>query len=200
VTQSCPKCGSPLAEGAEACRACGLAAAHFDRFSAGEEGEPPPAELAALWDLCAADWDSADAHEKFLAAAARLDAFLHAGRLYRRAARERGSADPRVVAGLERVRRMAEAAWLTRPPESASESEEKGPYRTAALLLLSLLLLAGLGGITVYIVRTLRSGDARDNQVRPAPTRHMPGAHRVVPREPVSGSGGDRTGGDGVGN
>ena len=200
MTASCPKCGAALAEGAEACPACGLAAAHFERFAAEEDLAPAPPELAALWDLCAADWDSVPAHEKFLAAAARLDAFLHAGRLYRRAARERGAADPRVVAGLERVRRMAEAAWLTRPPEpEASESEEKGPYRTVALLLLSLVLLAGLGGITLYIVRTLRAGDTTDNQVRPTPTRHIRG-HRVIPRDPVSGSGGDRTEGDGVGN
>lgn len=169
---SCPKCGAALAESAEACPRCGLAAVHFERFAA-EELEPPPPELAPLWQACADDWDRVDRHERFLAAAARLDAFLHAGRLYRRAARERGAADPRVVDGLERVRRMAEAAWLTRPPE-ASESQEGGPYRTVALLLVSLLLLAGLGGITVYIVRTLRAGDARDNQVRPPPTRHMP--------------------------
>lgn len=170
----CPKCGAGLAEEAAACPACGLAAAHFERFAA-EELEPPPAELAAFWQLCAADWASAEAHERFLAAAARLDAFVPAGRLYRQAARERGAADPQVAAGLERVRRMAEAAWLTRPPPGAAEGESQagGPYRTVALLLLSLLLLAGLGGITVYIVRTLRSGDAADGQVRPAPTRHL---------------------------
>jgi hypothetical protein len=197
VTASCPKCGAALGEGAEACPACGLAAAHFERFATEDDLAPVPPELAALWDLCAADWDRIDAHEKFLAAAARLDAFLHAGRLYRRAARERGAADPRVVAGLERVRRMAEAAWLTRPPEpAASESEEKGPYRTVALLLVSLVLLAGLGGITLYIVRTLRAGDATDNQVRPPPTRHI-GGRSVIPRDPA---GGDRAGGNGVGN
>jgi hypothetical protein len=72
---------------------------------------------------------------------------------------------------------MAEAAWLTRPPEAASESEEGGRYRTVALLLVSLVLLAGLGGITVYIVRTLRAEDSSDSQVRPPPTRHLP--HRV---------------------
>jgi hypothetical protein len=171
MTASCPKCGAALAGGAEACACCGLAAANFERYAA-DELEPPPPELAALWDACAVDWDSPEAHEQLLAAAARLDAFVAAGRLYRRAARERGAGDPRVVAGLERVRRMAEAAWLTRPPEAASESVEKGPYRTAALLLLSLLLLAGLGGITVYIVRMLRTGDATDN-VRSPPTRHM---------------------------
>jgi hypothetical protein len=170
----CPKCDAELSEGAEACPTCGLAAGHFETFAAAELDESPP-ELAALWDACAADWDSAPSHEKFLAAAARLDAFVHAGRLYRRAARERGAADPRVVAGLDRVRRMAEAAWLTRPPGGpvAGESQEGGPYRTAALLLLSLLLLAGLGGITVYIVRTLRSGDEPEGQVRPAPTSHI---------------------------
>lgn len=169
---ACPKCGAAVADGAEACPACGLASEHFERFAA-EELEPPPPELAALWDACIADWEDVDRHEKLLATAARLDAFLHAGRLYRRAARERGAADPRVVAGLERVRRMAEAAWLTRPVASEDESEESRRYRTVALLLLSLVLLAGLGGITVYIVRTLRSGDATDNKVPPVPTRHM---------------------------
>ncbi len=173
----CPKCDAELSDAAEACPACGLAAAHFESFAAAAELEQPPPELAPLWDACTADWDSVPAHEAFLAAAARLDAFAHAGRLYRRAARERGSADPRIVAGLERVRRMAEAAWLTRPPgEStlAGESQERGAYRTAALLLLSLLLVAGLGGITVYIARTLRSGDPPAGQVRPAPTRQQP--------------------------
>lgn len=170
---SCPKCGAALAEAAEACPACGLTAAHFERFAAAELEETPP-ELAALWQACADDWDSAPAHEKFLAAAARLDAFQHAGRLYRRAAREQGKGDARVAAGLERVRRMAEAAWLTRPPGTATGSQENGAYRTAALLLLSLLLVAALGGITVYIVRTLRGGDAAEGQVRPAPTRQAP--------------------------
>jgi len=196
---ACPKCGAALADGAEACPACGLAAEHFERFAA-EEREPPPPELAALWDACIAEWDDVSRHEKLLNAAARLDAFVQAGRLYRQAARERGGADPRVVAGLERVRRMAEAAWLTRPVAAADESEETRRYRTVALLLLSLVLLAGLGGITVYIVRTLRSGDAADSQVPPVPTRHMSGAHRVIPRDPVSGSGGDVSGGDGVAN
>ena len=172
----CPKCDAELSAAAEACPTCGLAAAHFESYAAGEL-EESPAELAALWDACTADWDSVERHETFLAAAARLDAFVHAGRLYRRAARERGSADPRVVAGLERVRRMAEAAWLTRPPgdlASAGESQEGGRYRTAALLLLSLLLVAGLGGITVYIVRTLRSGAPAEGKVRPAPTQRLP--------------------------
>ena len=170
----CPKCDAEVGAAAEACATCGLAAAHFESFAAAES-EETPAPLVPLWDDCLADWDSAPTHEKFLAAAAALEAFVHAGRLYRRAARERGSADPRVVAGLERVRRMAEAAWLTRPPGAAAESQERGPYRTAVLFILALVLIAGLGGITVYIVRTLRPADATDNQVRPPPTRHRPG-------------------------
>jgi hypothetical protein len=176
AARRCPKCDAALTVAAEACPACGLAVAHFDDFAAAESPkEEAHAALAPLWDACLADWDSAPTHEKFLAAAAAFEAFVHAGRLYRRAARERGSADPRVVAGLERVRRMAEAAWLTRPPGPAGESQDRGGYRTAALLLLSLLLLAGLGGITVYIVRTLRSGDPPTEEVRPAPTRQPPG-------------------------
>lgn len=173
MTAVCPKCETALAAGAEACRACGLAAANFERFAAEQADEPAPPELAALWEACGAAWEDDEGHERFLAAAARLDAFVFAGRAYRRAARERGADDPRVVSGLARVRRMAEAAWLTRAPAelgSARESEDKGPYRTVALLLLSLLLLAGLGGITVYIVRTLRAGDAAGQEVRPPPT------------------------------
>jgi hypothetical protein len=174
-TRRCPKCDAEVGAAAEACATCGLAAAHFESFAAEQEETPP--QLVALWDGCLADWDSEVSHEKFLAAAAALDAFVHAGRLYRRAARERGSADPRVTAGLDRVRRMAEAAWLTRPPGQSSlagESEKSGTYRTAALLLLSLLLVAGLGGITLYIVRTMRSGDPPAVQVRPPPTRQPP--------------------------
>lgn len=173
MSRTCPKCDAEHAETSEACPACGLAAAHFEGFAAAALEEPPP-ELGALWQACAADWDSVESHEKFLAAAARLDAFVHAGRLYRRAGRERGGHDPRVTAGLERVRRMAEAAWLTRPTATAGGSQDGGPYRTAALLLLSLLLVAALGGITVYIIRTLRGGDAAEGQVRPVPTRHVP--------------------------
>jgi hypothetical protein len=173
VERRCPKCDGALAAAAEACPACGLAAAHFESFATAE-AEETPAALVPLWDACLADWDSAPTHEKFLAAAAALEAFVHAGRLYRRAARERGSADPRVVAGLERVRRMAEAAWLTRPP-AAAESQERGPYRTAVLFILSLVLLAGLGGITVYIVRTLRSDEPPAGEVRQPPTRPVPG-------------------------
>ena len=170
--RSCPKCSTALAEAAEACPACGLVAAHFDSFE--READEAPPELAALWEACTADWDSEEAHDRFLQMAARFDAFIYAGRAYRRAAVDRGAGDPRVTSGLARVRRMAEAAWLTRPPDAASESQDKGPYRTVALLLLSLLLLAGLGGITVYIVRTLRAGDAAGDQVRPSPTRHRP--------------------------
>ena len=172
MTRSCPKCAAELAEAAEACPTCGLAASHFESFAA--ELEEPPPELAALWQACADDWELAPRHETFLAAAARLDAFVHAGRLYRQAARERGGDDARVVAGLERVRRMAEAAWLTRPPPSVAGSQESGAYRTVALLMLSLLLVAALGGITVYIIRTLRAGDAAEGQVRPSPTRFVP--------------------------
>ena len=174
AARSCPKCDAALAAAAEACPSCGLAAAHFESFAAAES-EETPAQLVPLWDACLADWDSVATHEKFLAAAAALEAFVHAGRLYRRAARERGNADPRVVAGLERVRRMAEAAWLTRPPGAAVESQEHGPYRTAVLFILALVLIAGLGGITVYIVRTLRSGDPAADEVRPPPTRPVPG-------------------------
>ena len=173
AVRGCPKCDAELAEAAEACPSCGLAVAHFESFAAAELEETPP-EIAALWQPCLDDWDRVSAHEQFLAAVSRLDAFVHAGRLYRRAARERGTGDPRVVAGLERVRRMAEAAWLTRPPALVAGSQENGTYRTAALLLLSLVLLAALGGITVYIVRTLRGGEAAEGQVRPAPTRQVP--------------------------
>jgi hypothetical protein len=176
-TRRCPKCDAEVGAVAEACATCGLATAHFESFAAEQEETPP--QLVELWDGCVADWDSEATHEKFLAAAAALDAFVHAGRLYRRAARERGSADPRVTAGLDRVRRMAEAAWLTRPAGQSSRadgSEKGGSYRTAALLLLSLLLVAGLGGITLYIVRTLRSGDRQEVEVRPPTTRQPPKA------------------------
>jgi hypothetical protein len=171
AARTCPKCQTAVAEAAENCRSCGLAVANFETFE--READDAPPELAALWDACAADWDNEEAHDRFLEAAARHDAFVYAGRSYRRAAGERGVGDARVASGLARVRRMAEAAWLTRP-DVAGESQDKGPYRTVALLLLSLLLLAGLGGITVYIVRTLRAGDAAQDQVREAPTRHRP--------------------------
>lgn len=176
-SRRCPKCDAEVAATAEACATCGLAAAHFESFAAEQEETPP--QLVSLWDACLADWDSEASHEKFLTAAAALDAFVHAGRLYRRAARERGSADPRVTAGLDRVRRMAEAAWLTRPPGQSSRadgSEKSGTYRTAALVLISLLLVAGLGGITAYIIRTLRTSDAPEVEVRPIPTRQPPKA------------------------
>lgn len=172
---ACPKCGTELAEGVEACPTCGLATANHEQFAIDDQEEAPP-ELAPLWEACRAEWGSEEAHDRFLEEAARLDAFVQAGRSYRRAARERGADDPQVVSGLERVRRMAEAAWLTRAPEVAlaSESQDRGPYRTVALLFITLVLLAGLGGITVYIIRTLRPDDPASGQVRPTPTRHSP--------------------------
>jgi hypothetical protein len=83
-TRRCPKCDGELTAAAESCPACGLAAAHFESFAAAE-AEETPAQLVPLWDACLADWDSVPTHEKFLAAAAALEAVVHAGRLYRRA-------------------------------------------------------------------------------------------------------------------
>jgi hypothetical protein len=152
----CPKCDGEVAEGAAACKSCGLAVTNFERYAASEVEAPPG--LAELWRACEASWDDDEVHELFLRAAASVDGFVYAGRVYRRAARGRGADDERVVKGLERVRRMAEAAWLTRPP-ATDESAPAGGYRTAATFLIALVLLLGLAAMTLYIVRHVRGGE-----------------------------------------
>ena len=177
--RSCPKCGAALAAAAEACPSCGLAAAHFERFEEGEPGEPGepggaelPAALVPAWESCLARWDDESAHEAFLAAAAATGSFVAAGRLYRRQLRERGRSDPRAAAGLERVRRMAQAALLTRPPAGAaspSSTDDRRAYRTIAGLGIVLVLMAVLGAITVHLVKNLRASEpaAAPGSVRP---------------------------------
>ena len=194
--RSCPKCGAALAASAEACPSCGLAAAHFERFEAGQGGEDgasgedgaaalPPA-LVPAWESCLARWDDESAHEAFLAAAAATGAFVAAGRLYRRQLRERGHSDQRAAAGLERVRRMAQAALLTRPAAGVAapgtgENPEKRAYRTIAGLGVVLVLMALLGAITVHLVKNVRATEpaAAPGAVRPgASTPARPGPPR----------------------
>ena len=164
----CPKCDTGVAEGAEACPACGLAARHFGAYESAPIDAPP--EVLAAWHDLAAAWDQDAAHERFRAAVAAARAFAFAAGAYRRAARERAG-DERAADGLARVQRMAEAALLTRPPgaELAREPGARSPYRGAALLLVALLLLAGVGVIAAFMIRAVRS----DPDPRP-PSRAQP--------------------------
>jgi hypothetical protein len=135
-----------------------LSEQHFESFASAEGESEAPAELHALWHRLAEDWEDEAAHERFVQAAAREGGFALAARWYRRALRERGSDDPRAAAALERIRRMAEAAWLSRPRGEvplAPGQPKAQPYRNLSLGLLALAL------------RSDRAGPLRGNLVKP---------------------------------
>lgn len=173
--RTCPKCDTRVGADQAACPACGLATEHMDRWAA--EAEPPPPEVEAAWREALAAWDDAGAHDRFCKAAARAEAFAYAGRVYRQAARRRGPDDPRAQAGLERVRRMAEAAWLSRPPGVGADGGPT-PYRGAASLLLALVLLAGLGGLGFMIIRSLKQHHGGEGEPAAAPHLRVQPARR----------------------
>jgi hypothetical protein len=111
--------------------------------------------MVAGWQACLDAWDDDGAHERFRALAAATGAFAFAARAYRQAARERAG-DERAQAGLARVQRMAEAALLTRPqPEGTEAGLRIGRRpRSAALLLVVMLVLVALGAVATLLVRT----------------------------------------------
>lgn len=164
---ACPKCDREVAAGADACPGCGLAAARFEGYA--DEGESAPSpEVAAAWERCAAEWEDPESHERFLRVAAATGAFAFAGRAYRRAARERGPEDRRAADGADRVRRMAEAAYLSRPSAVAdpAATADRERFRKHATLVLVFLLLLALGGMVVYLLRTTARERARTQNSR----------------------------------
>jgi hypothetical protein len=154
----CPKCDAEVPPGAAACRACGLAADRFEGYEGDPIDAPPP--VIDAWRACAAAWEDDAAHERFRAAASAAGAYAFAGRCYRQAARERPG-DARAADGVARVQRMAEAALLTRLPPSGAGPVAAGkrPYRTAALLLVGLVLVAALGFVAALLLRGAKSAE-----------------------------------------
>jgi len=169
MTERCPKCQFELAPGAAACGACGLAAEHFEAFERDPVASPP--EVMAAWQACMATWDDDAAHERFRAAVAAAGAFATGAGAYRQAARER-TGDERAADGLARVQRMAEAALLTRPlaAELSRDARRSGgrPYRGAALVLAVLLMVAVLGTIAAFMIRSTR-GESPETPRKGAP-------------------------------
>jgi hypothetical protein len=170
---SCPKCDTEVATGAGSCPACGLSADRFDDYQRDPVDAPP--EVVAAWEACAASWDDDAAHERFRAAASASGAFAFAAAHYRQAARERVG-DERAAAGVARIRRMAEAALLARPPgelaraaRAPGEYDASRPFRGAAMLLVALVLLVSLGLVAAFTIRALRGGASRDAR-EPAPS------------------------------
>lgn len=164
----CPKCATELRSGALACGACGLAADRFAGYRPdGVEGSP---ELLAAWQVCLAGWESDAAHERFRALASATGGFAFAAGVYRQAGRERAG-DPRAADGLARVQRMAEVALLARPATghddagariatararlAGDRTAGRVPYRGAASVLVALLLLAALGMLAAFLLRTV---------------------------------------------
>lgn len=174
---ACPKCDIPAAEGATACRACGLATSRWDTYTDDPAPEAAPIEVTAAWERLAGEWGDPEAHERFLRVVAATGSFAHAGRAYRRAARERGATDERAAAGIERVRRMAEAALLgarsgAHLPSATTHvrpggAGERERYRNMAGLVVVGLLLVILGGLVLYLVRATRR-PSPDDAARPA--------------------------------
>ncbi|HKE19297.1 MAG TPA: hypothetical protein VKB80_30685 [Kofleriaceae bacterium] len=170
----CPKCDADVAAGAGSCPACGLSADRFDDYQRDPVDASP--EVAAAWEACASSWDDDAAHERFRAAAAASGAFAFAAARYRQAARERAG-DERAAAGVARIRRMAEAALLARPPaaelaraaRAPGEHDATRPFRGAAMLLVALVLLVSLGLVAAFTIRALRGGTHRDAR-EPAPS------------------------------
>ncbi|HUS63264.1 MAG TPA: hypothetical protein VMZ28_01935 [Kofleriaceae bacterium] len=164
---ACPKCDRDVPAGADACAGCGLAVARFDGYADQDDSAPSP-EVAAAWARCAAEWEDPESHERFLRVAAAAGSFAFAGRAYRRAARERGPDDRRAADGADRVRRLAEAAYLSRPLAGAhpAATVDRERFRKHATLVLVFLLVLALGGMVVYLLRASARERARTQNSR----------------------------------
>jgi hypothetical protein len=173
----CPKC-EELQPEAEACRACGLAADRFEAYASEADDAAGP-ELDELWAACADDWHDDAAHDRFIEAASVAGMYAYAARRYRGHARD-NPGDSRAEAALARLRRMAEATLLSaaaaRQPEAGKE-----PYRGVVLLMITLVLLAGIGGVYM-LFRGASSPDQPgvDQPATPVPLDQR--RHRVTPR------------------
>lgn len=157
----CPKCDSDVSSSATACPRCGLLRERFDDFE--RDPDVAPAHLQDAWRTVEQSWNDDAAHESFLKLAAATSAYSYAGRAYRAAARDRGVDDARVVAGLARIRTMAEAALLPSSKKADPGRGKTGRNKALALVVL-LVLVAAVGALTVMLVQRIQAvpGDRGD--------------------------------------
>jgi len=159
----CPKCDAVVDAAATACARCGLAADRFDGFEHDQREQVPDA-LRELWQECAADWDDAAGHDRFVKAAVAAEAYRYAAARYRQVSRERGGdriADER----LGDISRRAEAAILQTAAARRYEEPTKEPYRAVAIMLAVLVALAAVGAVYALVLREQK----RDEVTAPAP-------------------------------
>lgn len=143
----CPKCDTELADGASACKKCGLEAARMPDFVATREANVPEAVRAA-WTAVTADWEDAKRHDALLQLVQLNGAFAWAAGQYR--ARVKAAPDD-AIAGrqLDRLRKAAEvtlrASATVRPEKTAVA------YR-GTVLILALMVCTIVAGLIYAVV------------------------------------------------
>lgn len=162
IVMRCPKCRR-LQELRDACRECGLRTALFADFARDQPDHD--GALGPLFAACRAAWHDEANHERLLEAASETFSFKQAARFYREnLGRQAGDAIARRQ--LDRLGRMAEAAFMSQVVARAAAPEGEHPYRSVLLMLLVLLVL-GAAGVGLDAILEL----PRDDDLAYEPTR-----------------------------
>lgn len=161
--KSCPKCARPVDNGGSACGSCGLATERFASFVA-DEGDTDQ-ELGEAWQSLLQNWQSQEAHERFLRNVAAAGDYRGGAGRYRALAADAERAS-RAQDMLQRIQTMAAAALLSSKPKVVSEEE---PFKRVVVLLMVLVLLAGAGGMYIMVW-----GKRHQQRREPAPRMDRP--------------------------
>jgi hypothetical protein len=174
----CPKCDGLVADTALACRGCGLLAKNFESYEHDADAAVPD-ELLTLWATCRETWTDDDAHERFADQVVSYKSFAFAAKVYRQELRARPD-DERAADRLDRVSRMAEAAYLTKQPRKMDKKKAAEPYKGVVMLLIAIVLLAGIGAMFL-MMRSSQEPEPPvlyDSTEAPAGTKVPPAARR----------------------
>jgi hypothetical protein len=128
----CPKCQRERLPGEDACARCGLLVARWEGYAIEEPTHPA---LDTPWVELEANWQSDEAHQKFLELAAACDGLDMAAARYRKRSLA-DVTDARAKKGVERAVTMAQTLYRAR---AAAER----PPRAPAILKLVGTMFAG---------------------------------------------------------
>ena len=140
VPTTCPKCQRERRPGEEACARCGLLVVRWQGFVPELPSVP---EADAAWQALQGEWESADAHRRFLETASALDALDVAAARYREARRDRPG-DAKADEGLRRAVSLAESLYAQKA-QSARTRMPSGWLRVAGLIGAIVVLVVALG-------------------------------------------------------